>query len=301
MVNQLVNMAAERGDRLTVIPYERIRDMEELILSFREQEELNGFNKWIIENIYKYQPENPGFTVKSVILVAIPHPFYANLNFSINGLRKTAKGLVKADFAKAEEYIRSFTEQNGYSIVPALNLPYKRLGAQCGMAVYGRNNITYIEGLGSNFSYTGYFSDIAPDNYKWIKDNNAELCSSCGLCINECPTGAIKKDRFLIDNQRCLSCLNEVPGEFPEWLPKEVHHTLYDCLLCQKICPMNKSQLDNIIEEIDFSEEETHMLLEGKAINTLPKELLEKIDILGLDECYSAIPRNLSVLLENSI
>ncbi len=298
MVNQLVNLAAERGDKLTVIPYERLQDIKETILSFGEQEELNGFTKWIIENIYKYEPENAGFTVRSVILVAIPKPFYANVNFSINGLRKTAIGFVKADIGRVEEYIKSFAEQNGYSILPATNLPYKRLGVLCGMAEYGRNNITYIEGFGSNFAYTAYFSDIMPENFNWFEVNNAELCNSCGLCITECPTGAIKEDRFLIDNQRCLSCLNEVPDEFPAWLPKEVHHTLYDCLICQKVCPMNQSQLDNIMEDINFSEEETLMLLEGKDISTFPKELSEKVDILGLAECYEAIPRNLSILLE---
>jgi epoxyqueuosine reductase len=116
--------------------------------------------------------------------------------------------------------------------------------------------------------------------------------------MENCPTGAIRKDRFLIDNQKCLSFVNESPGEFPDWIPVIAHHTLYDCLICQRICPMNYQQVDNINECISFTEEETYMLLDGKPINTFSEELKTKIYILGIDEWYKAIPRNLKTLFE---
>jgi epoxyqueuosine reductase len=116
------------------------------------------------------------------------------------------------------------------------------------------------------------------------------------LCIENCPTGAIRKERFLIDDQRCLSCINEVPGEFPEWIPITAHHTLYDCLICQRICPMNYKQEDNVIECVSFTEQETNKLLDGESIDTFSKELLTKIGMLGIDEWYEAIPRNLRTL-----
>ena len=104
----------------------------------------------------------------------------------------------------------------------------------------------------------------------------------------------------MINNERCLSYFNEGPGDFPEWLPKSIHNCLYDCLLCQKICPGNKDYINNIIGPIEFNETETDMLLSGKLMKEFPPTLKKKVVFLGMDQWLSAIPRNIKVLLENS-
>lgn len=63
---------------------------------------------------------------------------------------------------------------------------------------------------------------------------------------------------------------------------------------------MNKNQIDKVIDPISFSEEETGMLLEGEPIDNFPQQLKEKVNMLGLNECYQAIPRNLKVLFDLS-
>jgi epoxyqueuosine reductase len=186
----------------------------------------------------------------------------------------------------------------GYSFVEAANLPMKRLAVHSGLAKYGRNNVTYIDGLGSNFSYYAYFSDINCEDDTWGEIKNMGICDSCRSCVENCPTGAILKDRFLIDNQKCLSCINEVKDEFPSWVPITAHHTLYDCLICQRVCPMNVKQINNFIEGISFSEEETGMLLEGKPIDTFSDDVRSKIYKLGINDWYDAIPRNLETLFQ---
>lgn len=298
MVSKLEKAAVEHDDRLKVIPIERLRELKEIIKNFKERQELNDFQKWIINELYCFERPKEGFTANSIILVAVHHPFYAKVNFHKDGETKTFLSLVRSDFNKTEEYIKKFLEEAGYSIKQAGNLPLKRLGTHSGLAKYGRNNITYVDGLGSNFSYAAYFSDMTCDEEAWGEAQNAEICSSCNLCVENCPTGAIPRNRFLIDNQRCLSCVNEVPGEFPDWLPAAVHHTLYDCLICQKICPMNCGQADKVIEGVSFTEEETGMLLAGKSIDTFSEEFKTKIYMLGIDEWYEAIPRNLKALFE---
>ncbi len=300
MKRTLENIAVEHGDRLRIISADRLKELEEIITDFKKQEELNGFQTWIVDKLYKFEPTQAQFNVKSIILIAVHHPFYAKVDFYKNGQKKTFLSLVRPEFDKTEAYISEFAGKNGYSIMQAENLPLKRLGVHCGLAEYGRNNITYIDGLGSNFSYMAFFSDIEVEEDTWSEVNNAKLCSTCRLCIDICPTGAILKDRFLIDNQRCLSCINEVPGDFPDWIPVAVHHTLYDCLICQRACPMNKNQLDKVADSIAFSEDETSMLLEGKPLDTFSVQLKEKVYKLGLDEWYQAIPRNLKVLFDLS-
>ncbi len=300
MKKTLENIAIEQGYRIKVISAERLKELQEIIADFKSQEKLNDFQSWIVDKLYRYEPGQAHFNVKSIILIAVPHPFYAKVDFYRNGHKKTFLSLVRPDFDKAEGYIKGFAVENGYSLVQAENLPMKRLAAHCGLAEYGRNNITYIDGLGSNFSYMAFFSDMEVEQDTWSEVHNAMLCSTCHLCIDVCPTDAISKDRFLIDNERCLSCINEVPGDFPDWIPSAAHHTLYDCLICQRACPMNKKQLDKVVDSISFSEEETSMLLDGKPIDTFSEQLKEKVYSLGLDEWYQAIPRNLKVLFDFS-
>lgn len=127
---------------------------------------------------------------------------------------------------------------------------------------------------------------------------NEPLCNECNLCGEHCPTGAILKDRFLIDPQKCLSYFNETSGEIPAWIPITAHHTLYDCLICQRVCPMNRDHVDHFIDSISFTEKETSMLLDGEPINTFTKEAQSKIYMLGLDALYDAISRNLKILFE---
>lgn len=298
MNSEFEKVAIEYGDRLKVISIEHLKELREIIENFKEQEELNDFQKWIINELYQFETPIEDFKVNSIILIAIHHPFYAKVDFHKDGKKKTFLSLVRSDFNKTEEYLRKFVEGNGYSIKVAKNLPMKRLGIHSGLAKYGRNNITYVDGLGSNFSYAAYFSDMMCKEDTWGEVKNAVSCNKCNLCIENCPTGAILEDRFLIDNQKCLSCINEIPGEFPAWIPITAHHTLYDCLICQRICPMNYEQADNVLEGISFSQEETNMLLDGKPIDTFSEEFKTKVYMLGINEWYEAIPRNLKTLFE---
>ncbi len=296
MVKDLQEIAVSHGDRVAVIPAEHLKELKDIIEGFKEGEELNDFQEWIVNELYQFDIPETGFAVNSIILAAIHHPFYARAEFINAGVRKTFLSLVRSDFKAAESYIRDFLEAKGCHLAEAGKLPLKRLGVHSGLAKYGRNNVTYIEGMGSNFSYAAYFSDVCCEEDTWGEVKNAALCGSCSRCVENCPTGAIRKERFLIDNQKCLSYFNKRPGDFPVWIPESVHHTLYDCLICQHVCPMNSKQKEYVIGHMAFTEEETGMLLEGKAIDALPEELKEKLFCLGMDEWYGAIPRNLKAL-----
>lgn len=60
---------------------------------------------------------------------------------------------------------------------------------------------------------------------------------------------------------------------------------------------MNIGHIDKLEGRIMFAEQETEMLLEGKPIKDFPESAKQKIYLLGLDECYTAIPRNIKTLM----
>jgi epoxyqueuosine reductase len=166
--------------------------------------------------------------------------------------------------------------------------------------VYGKNNIAYVDGMGSFFSFAAFYSDLPCGTDGWTEARAAELCSGCAICLRSCPTGAIRGERFLIDNERCLSFLNEQGGDFPGWLPLSVHHCLYDCLRCQLGCPMNSDHVDKVAPPFSFDEMETELLLSGAPAASYPAAMALKSKLLGLDQWPDGIPRNLKTLFQLS-
>jgi epoxyqueuosine reductase len=232
MIDLFKKEALLHGDKLQILSIKCLQNLKTELEFFEKREDLNSFQKWIVNDMYVLEVPTSEFTIKSIVIIAIPHPAYAKVEFIRQGKKYNFVSLIMSDFNKTEKYLNEFLAQHNYHLAAAPNLPLKRLAVQSGLAVYGRNNISYVEGMGSFFSYAAYFTDIPCDNNDWSKVRQADICTNCNICINNCPTEAISEDRFLINNKRCLSYLNESADEFPEWLPLSVHHCLYDCLKC---------------------------------------------------------------------
>jgi epoxyqueuosine reductase len=298
MMDLLKQEATRHGDKLKVLSVERLEALKSELEFFKNNEELNPFQKWIVDSKYQLDVPSAEFPIRSILIAAIPHPAYANVTFEKQGRRYQLQSLVMSDFERTEKYLKEYLASKGFHIQPEPNLPMKRLAARSGLAVYGRNNISYVEGMGSFLSYAGYFSDMPIDVDDWTEMQLAECCMKCNICFNNCPTGAIRRERFLIDNERCLSYFNEMPGDFPHWLPPSAHHLLYDCLKCQLQCPMNQQYADNVFESIEFNEEETGLIISGTPYDAFPLALQRKSNFLGLTDWLAAIPRNLQVLFE---
>lgn len=297
MNHQLIEEAVRHGDRIKLVAVEHLKDIRSELNQFQEKEELNGFQKWIVKDLYRFSLPETGFEVKSIIIAALHHPFYADVEFSYEGRIYQTKSLTHSDSVGAKEYITRLVTSLGYHLQEVWDLPLKRLAVQSGLAVYGRNNITYIDGLGSNFAYMTFLTDMPCETDDWRDVRNADLCNKCNICRNMCPTGAILPNRFLIDNERCLSAINESGGDFPEWLPEDVHHTLYDCLRCQERCPMNADAAQDRIGPFRFSEEETLKLLDGKGPEDFSDEFNRLAAGIGLFDWKDGLPRNMRAIM----
>jgi epoxyqueuosine reductase len=68
-----------------VVPIRRIDDLRNELARFAEAEELNGFQRFIVEKLYRYDAPDIGFEPQSVVIVAAPSPAYANVTFTHAG------------------------------------------------------------------------------------------------------------------------------------------------------------------------------------------------------------------------
>ncbi|HKM20477.1 MAG TPA: 4Fe-4S double cluster binding domain-containing protein [Lachnospiraceae bacterium] len=300
MLEKLRAEAKIHNNKLVMLPIKRLYDLQKELEEFRDTEELNGFQQWILSDIYKFDLPEVDFTVNSLILVAVPHPIYVDVTLHYQGKSYQTKGLGVSDMTMTCAYITKVVSEAGHQVQEIGHFPLKRLAVQSGLATYGRNNITYVDEYGSNISYIAFVSDAMSEEDTWRPMCHAQMCDNCTLCLSACPTGAIRPDRFLINNEICLSCLNEGGGEFPDWLPKDVHHTIYDCLRCQEKCPMNLKVKDpnEIIQTLDISEEETEMLLAGKRKEDFPEEFIKRTDMIGLFAWDVTLSRNIRAIIE---
>jgi epoxyqueuosine reductase len=202
-----------------------------------------------------------------------------------------------------------------------LKAPLKSLAVHMGLAVYGRNNITYVAGLGSGHQLCGY---IVRTGEKPIKrrakaegrEAALERCASCKACIKACPTGAIREDRFLISAERCFTLLSESRGPIPGWAKPPKSICLIGCTECQRVCPENKGRLKTVPSGVEFTAEETAAVIEAGrrlAANGPDADLaaeaqddpalasaLAKFERLGMTEGLRLMGRNLDYCLSKS-
>jgi epoxyqueuosine reductase len=180
----------------------------------------------------------------------------------------------------------------------AVSVPLKLLAVRSGMARYGKNNITYVEGMGSFQRLQAFLLDITAPEDMWQEVQVLEECATCSACANRCPTGAITPERFLIRAERCLTFHNESEAEFPDWVNSSWHNCLVGCMHCQVVCPVNKQFVDWSEDTESFTEGETELILKGCPAHEVPADAAQKLERLDLLEDLGLVARNLKVLIE---
>jgi epoxyqueuosine reductase len=295
----LMNALELEGYQAKLISVGHLQDLKNEINSFYQQglfdqeffaEELSGFDFTASESLTG---------AKSLILVAAPQP-QVRVTFKPAG--KDLPCIIPPTYSyatdrKIEALLGLQLEPAGYQVKKAV-VPWKLLAVRSGLAQYGKNNITYIEGLGSFYRLVAFVSDLPCTEGSWGELQTLKDCGECDACTKACPSGAIGSDRFLLHAERCITFHNERQGAFPAWLNSSWHHCLVGCMVCQKVCPANKNFRKMAVEGPVFSETETTAILQGNSSDLLPQGVVQKLEELDLFGYTKVLGRNLEVLVK---
>jgi epoxyqueuosine reductase len=258
-------------------------DLQEDIDSLRRANRLSRnptFRRYI--DTKKFAVPEKFATASSVVILAVPAPM---LSFDVHfrGIRHplvispqyfddgvTLKGL--------EAAVRKTVVTDPSSrLDPAPNFHLKLLASRSGLGRYGRNNIVFVEGLGTFLALFAYLTDAPGLEDSWQERKMLEACRDCSICYGICPSNAIRREEFVIDVGRCLTLYNEVAGAFPNWILPSMHNALMGCMKCQTACPENQKTGFAVLKGDDIEEEETVKILEGKPGDKLLESLGRKL------------------------
>jgi epoxyqueuosine reductase len=250
---------------------------------------------------FQYAPPQALPTARSLIVMSTPLKI-AKIVFNTAGRRNTVLipcGYVD-DGLKLADY-QNMLFDNG--VVPMggklalAKLPLKQLAVRSGLATYGKNNITYVDGYGSFHQLLAFYSEQRLEDH-WGRLKMLRLCKGCTICMKACPTGAIRENNFVIDPEKCITLYNELPDPLPDWVPANAHNALVGCLKCQYSCPGNEELTNDFWDLGEVSEAETAALLGGKVDRETESALKLKLQRIGGGDDLPYIARNLELVLK---
>jgi len=298
-MKKLLNIINDLGWRGQIVSIDHLNDLRIAILSRLEQGQINRKLYQEQLSFFSFDPPSDLPGVRSILIVAVPTP-QMRIFFQSQGKRVPV--MIPPTYVsytprtnRTQDALADLLKKEGYHLAKT-QLPLKTLAVRSGLAKYGRNNICYVDGMGSFIQLVGAFSDLPCDKDHWQQPIMLDRCESCTACLRNCPTKAIRTDRFLLYAEKCLTFYNEAKSDFPGWIDPSWHHCLIGCMKCQKVCPENKAVIKWFEDRAEFSELETTLLIKSVPFEQLPEEMVLKIKSLEINENYYSLCRNLKLL-----
>ena len=267
-----------------------------------------GYNsemKWMEKNIEKrsnvfnYYPE-----VKSIISLALNYYHgTAEENQEIGKVSNYAWGkdyhiIMKEKMGDILNHIKNSFDINGICCVDTSPVLDKAWAQRAGIGWIGKHTNLISKEFGSWI----FLGEILVDR-ELQYDNNFEedLCGTCTLCIDECPTGALD-EAYTLDANKCISYITiEHRGEHSDDMRKKIDNWIFGCDICQEVCPWN-------IKFSKYSDEE--LFNNKKDIINKPLSELQKISKEKFKEDFKDSPisrtkydgfvRNIKNVIENN-
>lgn len=288
-----------KGYKGKIVSAKHIPDLQQAVPKYHKLKFLDPVFYEDYKPYFEFEPEVDFSEIKSLFIISVPVPqFEAIFHWNNNKISLLIPPTYLYGLKIINDmidFVGEILKPGGYNVAYA-RLPQKTLAVRCGLAEYGRNNITYINGMGSFHRLTTIYSDFPTEEDNWRELQMMDLCKECSACTRKCPTGAIPNDRFLLRVERCITYHNEQPGDvpFPEWIDPKGHNCLVGCLHCQKVCPANKEVRNWTDPGPEFSEEETKLIMNGIKFDDLPTETKKKFEKFEFVNYFEVFHRNLT-------
>jgi len=160
------NYLENNGYKGKIVSAKYIPDLQNRFKQHQEQELLDAGFYEEFKDYFEFQPDVEFDEINSLFVMAIPQPHYEAI-FHWNN--KKISLLIPPTFLygrkvidQTNEDISKLLNPSGYHVTHA-RLPQKTLAVSCGLATYGRNNITYVKGMGSFHRLSTFYSDFPCD------------------------------------------------------------------------------------------------------------------------------------------
>ena len=283
------------GFRAALIPFSCIKQITAIYDAYVENSGNLPFS--LKENFRSNQPPDTAFEPLSFLVIAF-HSSEGEIRLRHNGkeisLPIPPTYLDDSTMQRLDETLKQAVD--GWQLARVKGISLKLLAVMSGLGKYGRNNLGYVDGIGSHCNFCAFYTDI-PCESSAREPTLMDECGPCRLCEGNCPTGALG-GVLPIDITRCLTMHNEFDAPIPDWLSPNVHHTVVGCLRCQEVCPVNITAKKSKKEPLELSEEETGLLL-GQTPETLPSELVKKITDYGIWKNFISLAgRNIALAIQ---
>ncbi|MEI6047590.1 MAG: tRNA epoxyqueuosine(34) reductase QueG [Bacteroidota bacterium] len=228
---------------------------------------MNGDIGYIYMNVDKrINPDLLFPGAKSVIVTGLN--YYADKKQGGDGvpvISRYAYGVNYHDIIKEKldnllEYINTYRpDAEGKSFVDSAPILEKAWAREAGLGWPGRHSVLINNKIGSFFFLGVILLNIDLDYDEPFKE---DLCGSCRVCVDSCPTKAINENRTL-DVRRCIAYLTiESKSPVPDELAPKMEGRVFGCDKCQEVCPWNKNAKPNNNLEFELPEEITMMTKE---------------------------------------
>jgi epoxyqueuosine reductase len=299
IVSSVYRTLKENGFKSKIVSIKHVDELQSEIETHHQKGCLDEklFDNYLADFDFKLKESFPD--ARSLIIVTAPQP---QVRVPFRWLGRVYPCIIPPTYRLAtdrqiEDCLNKRLKPAGFHL-EIKKLPLKLLSVCSGLARYGKNNITYVPGMGSFHRPVAFVSDLPCLEDNWREASILKTCEGCTACMDACPTGAISSDRFLLYAEHCITFRNEQIEEFPHWLNPSWHNCLVGCMYCQKACPMNRKFTDWIVDGMVFDERETDFLLNASPEAIIPEQTVAKLEKLGMAEYAGVLGRNLKVLIE---
>lgn len=180
-------------------------------------------------------------------IISLLYPYYPKNFFPEKASYKISRYALGEDYhmvvkEKAEQLAIDLTEKLGhfkYRVFTDTPPMLEKAWAQkAGLGRTGKNTLLIHPEGGSFFFLAEILTDlIALPSQPVEKD----LCHNCTLCIEACPTNALKP--YKLNASQCISCLTvESKKEpIPDMFKGKYRQWIFGCDICQEVCPHNSN------------------------------------------------------------